>query len=705
MILIRNFAGEIPKIGSSLLGPSHAQVAKNVKLWSGILRAIRQPLAVDDPTKPGNLETIYRWGAAAGQDAEGTITGATQANPVVITSATAHGLTTGDRVFITAVAGMTQINDRLFTITVVDSTRFSLDGENGTSHSGYSGGGAWTKQNGYWFHWAGDVDVARGPVAGDTTERTYYTDGAQPKMTYSPIAVQSGTDYPVASYNLGIPMPASAPVAAKVTNTGSITGATKANPVQITTGAANTLQNGDIVRITGVVGMTQINNRRFKITVVDTTHFTLDDEDGTGYGTYTSGGTWEEKFDAADVRSRAYVLTYVSGVGEEGPPSDPSNIVNTGPGQRVDLSGLATGPGGSYNITAKRLYRTITGAGGTTYNFVAEINLATTTYSDTKLDEDLGELLPSEGWNAPPATMKGIIAAGNGIMAGFDGNELLLSEPYQPHAYPVDYRKTTTHPIIAVAAFDTNIVAATTANPWVATGLHPASMGFRELAIGQGCASKRSMRSLGDFGVVYASPDGLVLISHGAAQVITEQLFSVDEWRDYNPGSMRGLVHDDRYYCFYTQKDGTQGGFYIDPKNIARGVVFLDFYAIGGYRDPLADALYLILSNLIKKFEGDSSNKLTWTWRSRLYLQGTQEPYTALRIIADSYNDLIFRLYAEPVVGAGMSLVFQTPVYDDRPFRAPGGYTSRKIEIELTGTDDVRSVVIAESVSELAQAA
>jgi hypothetical protein len=705
MILIRNFAGEVPKVGSSLLGPSHAQAAKNVKLWSGILRSIRGPLAVDNPTKAGNIETIYRWGAASGQDAQGTITGATQANPVVITSATAHGLTTGDRVFITAVSGMTQINNRMFTITVVDSTRFSLNGENGTGHSGYSGGGAWTKQNGYWFHWTGDVDVDRGPVAGDTTERTYYTDGVQPKMTYSPIAVQSGTDYPVASYDLGIPAPASAPVAAKITNSGNITGATKANPVQITTSAAHNLQDADIVRITNVGGMTQINGRRFKITVVDATHFTLDDEDGTGHGTYTSGGTWEEKFDAADVRSRAYVMTYVSGIGEEGPPSGPSNIVSTGPGQQVDLSGLPTGPGGNYNITAKRLYRTVTGAGGTTYNFLVELALATTTYTDKKLDENLGELLPSEGWVAPPAAMKGIIAAANGIMAGFKGNELILSEPYQPHAYPVDYRKTTTHPIVAIAAFDTNIVAATEANPWVATGLHPASMAFRELAIGQGCASKRSMRSLGDFGVVYASPDGLVLISHGAAQIITEQLFSVDEWRQYNPSSMRGLVHDDRYYCFYTKKEGTQGGFYIDPKNIARGVVFLDFYTIGGFRDPLADALYLIQDNLIKQFEGDSSSKLTWTWRSRLYVQGIVEPYTAVRIVADSYSDLLFRLYAEPIEGGGMSLVFQAPVHSDRPFRAPGGYTSRKIEVELTGTDDVRSIAIAESVAELAQAA
>jgi hypothetical protein len=69
------------------------------------------------------------------------ITGATQADPVVIT-ANNHGLQTGDTCTITDVGGMVEINDRTFTVTRVDANTFSLDGEDGTGHTAYTSGGS-----------------------------------------------------------------------------------------------------------------------------------------------------------------------------------------------------------------------------------------------------------------------------------------------------------------------------------------------------------------------------------------------------------------------------------------------------------------------------------------------------------------------------------------------------------------------------------
>lgn len=68
------------------------------------------------------------------------ITGATAANPVVITSNN-HGLQTGGTCFIDSVVGMTEINARTFTVTRVDANTFSLDGEDGTLHTPYVSGG------------------------------------------------------------------------------------------------------------------------------------------------------------------------------------------------------------------------------------------------------------------------------------------------------------------------------------------------------------------------------------------------------------------------------------------------------------------------------------------------------------------------------------------------------------------------------------
>ena len=84
----------------------------------------------------------------------------------------------------------------------------------------------------------------------------------------------------------------------------NITGITKANPAVVTYSGSDTYANGDRVLITGVVGMTQVNNREFVVTNVNTgaNTFELYDSDGlavnsSAYGTWSSGGTVAEIFE------------------------------------------------------------------------------------------------------------------------------------------------------------------------------------------------------------------------------------------------------------------------------------------------------------------------------------------------------------------------------------------------------------------------
>lgn len=70
-----------------------------------------------------------------------TITGATKANPCVIT-ATGHGFRTGISVTISGVGGMTQLNGNTYVITVIDANSFSLDGVNSTAYGTYTSGGS-----------------------------------------------------------------------------------------------------------------------------------------------------------------------------------------------------------------------------------------------------------------------------------------------------------------------------------------------------------------------------------------------------------------------------------------------------------------------------------------------------------------------------------------------------------------------------------
>lgn len=85
------------------------------------------------------------------------ITAATQANPVAVTSA-AHGYTTGQVIQVEGVVGMTQINDRFYTVTVVDANTFTLDGVNGTGYTAYTSGGS--AKTGVFYTLKPSVDIA-----------------------------------------------------------------------------------------------------------------------------------------------------------------------------------------------------------------------------------------------------------------------------------------------------------------------------------------------------------------------------------------------------------------------------------------------------------------------------------------------------------------------------------------------------------------
>ena len=118
-----------------------------------------QVIADDGTTSNTNLvlETtngISENNSAGGEsDRHVAISGATAADPVVITTSAAHGLSSGDRVQINKVLGMTELNSPArnpYQVTVLSTTTFSLqdiygNDIDGSSFTAYSSGGQVTK--------------------------------------------------------------------------------------------------------------------------------------------------------------------------------------------------------------------------------------------------------------------------------------------------------------------------------------------------------------------------------------------------------------------------------------------------------------------------------------------------------------------------------------------------------------------------------
>jgi hypothetical protein len=469
-------------------------------------------------------------------------------------------------------------------------------------------------KNAYWFEFSDVVDVVRAPVADDTYGRAYYTGTDKPRVTDNDLALTGSGAYPIASYQLGLPAPASGPA---VSVQGSVT-----------------------------------DN------------------------------------DPSLVESRAYVYTFVSKYGEEGPPSAASGLVDWAPGQDVVVSGFAV-PSGEYVLDTIRIYRTNTSAAGAEYQYVGEVATSSSSYTDSVADTALGEVLASEGWVAPPDDMHSLVTMPGGMLAGARGFDVLISEAYQPHAWPYAYRLSVDDTIVGLGVEGNTLVVLTERRPYFVAGSTPASMSMAAAASAEfACASKRSIAGLPGGGVVYAAPGGLAAITESRAEMLTREYLTPEQWRAYNPDTMVGLVYHGRYFGFY---DG--GCLVFDP---ASGhLSTLDLTADGGYRDPASGKLYAIKDGEIQQWnDGDA---LTYTWRSKVFELPRPVMWSAARVRGDKdkFTTLTIKLYAD-----GSKVATLRPVHD-QAFRLPVATRSKRWEVELTGTDTVQTVELAERLAEL----
>lgn len=102
-----------------------------------------------EPLPAKTMSGAY-WVATSGTTS-GSITGITRANPGVVTD-NAHGLVTGDRIGISGVSGMTQINNKAYRVVKINNNSFSLQDlstgntiRTNSGYSNYSSGGTWRK--------------------------------------------------------------------------------------------------------------------------------------------------------------------------------------------------------------------------------------------------------------------------------------------------------------------------------------------------------------------------------------------------------------------------------------------------------------------------------------------------------------------------------------------------------------------------------
>ena len=412
-------------------------------------------------------------------------------------------------------------------------------------------------------------------------------------------------------------------------------------------------------------------------------------------GTYPSVAAYSKRSsegyadEDSTLESRVYTYTWVNkeaGFEFESAPAAASNTVDIRDAQTVSLTGFLTAPGGEYVVTHKRVYRAVSGV----FLFIKEIEASAVSVVDDTKPEELGELLPTTTWAEPPQTLRGLTNLPNGLMAGFSGRDIYFCDPYHPHAWPEAYIQTIDYPVVGLGRMDTTLVVLTKGVPYLIQGTNPDNMAVVKSDLEQACVSKRSIVSIMG-SVVYAAPDGLMLMSTSGSKILTESLFNFDQWQTFfKPESIHAYQHDNQYIAFYD--NGTQsGGFIFDMKS--GQFILHDIYATAGFQDIQRDKLFVTSADRTVKPWGYGTAK-SYIWRSKKFTMPQVMGFSCAQLEAEAYP-MTVKFYADTV------LAHTQTVTSRDPFRLPSK-VGRDWEMQVEGSHEVFALCIANSMTELA---
>jgi hypothetical protein len=378
---------------------------------------------------------------------------------------------------------------------------------------------------------------------------------------------------------------------------------------------------------------------------------------------------------------------------------------------------------------------------------------ASGSFADTVLAADLGVSLPSLYYTPPPATLQGLTSMPNGILAGFTGNQVWFSEPYLPHAWPVGYMMTVGAPIVGLGVFGQTLVVCTTQTPYLITGSQPGAMTQEKVPLPEPCVAKKSITS-DQFGVLYASPNGLVSIAPGTQDVVSRALFTRDEWQSYSPSSMVGVIYQNMYIGFY-QVGSTKAALII-MRGDSPPLVTFDTAAQAVFVEKATSNIYVVspLDNKIYQLDADTVNNLFYEWTSKKFILPEPTNFAVAKAQASwstlgdstTYNAIVAQITAanQAIWVAGTPLkstlnsttlgsivlggsilelipdlqetqniqalvlangvqIASLAITNQEPMRMPAAQKDYVYEVKLTGNAPLRSFTMASSITELRQ--
>jgi hypothetical protein len=450
-------------------------------------------------------------------------------------------------------------------------------------------------------------------------------------------------------------------------------------------------------------------------------------------------------FDVTAIEERAYVYTYVSVYGEEGPASQPTTAVGNPTGTWY-ITIPAPDPSATVgtDLAKIRLYRTVTDtAGNAAYYQVAEFGppfpTGVTNYSDSQTPQQIvGNLtLTSELYTGPPSDLQGVVMMANGIAAGWSNQrEIWFSAAYLPHAWPASYALTVDWPIVGLTANGASLNIMCKGAPFIATGVTPDTMTIGKISSNEPCIGRGSIVSSGE-GAYYASPNGVILLNATGTISMTEFVYDKEFHNSLQPWNW-AAGHYGMNYVAFVKGAGLTGidpdglvlhGLVLDKEDKNTPFSYLHFSAPvkNMYFDEISGQLFEILNNgKVLQWNppigiSGTTTLWDWMWKSKQFRSAFPATFTAIKII--------FEVPPEITITLGQRNTAQNQVYDptkqylivrvfadgnfvmvkevqksEEILLIPDGFKATIWELELQGQVNVKHLKMASSVKELRKA-
>lgn len=369
-------------------------------------------------------------------------------------------------------------------------------------------------------------------------------------------------------------------------------------------------------------------------------------------------------------------------------------------------------------ISKWRVYRTAYSGTDTKFQFVAEVPIGVTTYTDLRLTEGLNEVAENATWFPPPTSgskyMKHMVSMPGGFMAGFLGDTVYFSVPYHPYAWPPEYSIPCESDVLALGVFGATLVAFTKRGPIFMSGSAPESISPVTIESNEVCQSPRSVVPIAG-GVLFASQNGLCVASQQGVKCLTEQLWTKKEWESLQPENFICEEHNGNVFMSHT------GGLVVGCLHLpSMKLVRMDMSLTAFYSDFYTGELFAALPPVTGSAPTfvkitDGTGVRTARWRSKRIVLEKETSFAWLRVEGEQSVEkpLNVNIYCYQIDGTGAEVTtklltatgdatYSAVVTNTAPLRVSAG-RYKDFEVEINGQCRVTSVQLFSSTAELQQ--